>query len=194
MVAPMAVLAAICVAVGLAPGAVLAPLRSAAAAWARVEPALLEPAVARAGAAAARVTWVAAFLLAAAAGLAVLRRRRLAAHAPAAAVPTWGCGFAAPTARMQYTGSSFAALLVSRFGWVVRPRVHGTAPSGPFPAASAFHGEVPDPVLDLALRPLARAFLWVAIRARVLYLRRIQFQILLVLATLVAVLAWGFVW
>ncbi|HUL60374.1 MAG TPA: proton-conducting transporter membrane subunit, partial [Anaeromyxobacteraceae bacterium] len=194
MVAPMAILAAVCVAIGLAPGAVLAPLRNAAAAWARVDPALLEGATARAAAAAARVSLVAAVLLLAAGALLLLRRRRLAAHAAPAAVATWGCGFAAPTPRMQYTGSSFAALLVSRFGWVVRPRVHGAPPAGTFPSAAGFHADVPDTVLDLLLLPAARAYHWAAIQARLLYLRRIQFQILLILATLLAVLAWGFVW
>jgi len=194
MVAPMAVLAAACAVIGLAPGAVLTPLRNAAAAWARVDPALLEEATARAASGAARVSLAAALLLLAAAGLALLRRRRLAAHPAPAAVATWGCGFAAPTPRIQYTGSSFAALLVSRFGWVVRPRVHGTPPTGTFPAAAAFHADVPDAVLDVVLLPAARAYRWAATQVRGLYRRRVQFQILLILATLLAALAWGFVW
>jgi len=53
---------------------------------------------------------------------------------------------------------------------------------------------VPDTVLDLGLLPAARAYGRLATRARLLYLRRIQFQMLLVLVTLVAFLAWGFVW
>jgi len=48
-------------------------------------------------------------------------------------------------------------------------------------------------VLDLFLVPVARAYAWVAVSARLLYLRRIQFQMLLVLTALVALLAWGFV-
>jgi hypothetical protein len=55
------------------------------------------------------------------------------------------------------------------------------------------HTEVPDAVLDLGLLPAARGYAWAALRVRLLYLRRIQFQILLVLATLLAVLAWGLV-
>jgi hypothetical protein len=57
-----------------------------------------------------------------------------------------------------------------------------------------FHTEVPDTVLDLGLLPAARAYAWLATRARLLSLRRIQFQMLLVLLTLLAVLAWGFFW
>jgi hypothetical protein len=194
MLAPMALLAALCVAIGLLPSAVLPPLGAAAAAWARVDPALLAGASARAASGAAGVGAVAAALLVLAAGVALLRRRRLAAHAAPSPVETWGCGFAAPTARMQYTGSSFAELLLRRFSWVVLVRAETTAPEGPFPPAGRFRTEVPDTVLDLVLAPVARAYAWVALRARLLYLRRIQFQMLLVLATLLAMLAWGFVW
>ena len=95
---------------------------------------------------------------------------------------------------MQYTGSSFAELLVRRFSWAIFPR--GSVPrlEGPFPAEARFHTVVPDTVLDLGLAPAARGFRWLATRAHLLYLRRIQFQVLLLLATLVAALAWGFVW
>ena len=61
---------------------------------------------------------------------------------------TWGCGYAAPTPRMQYTSSSFAQMLVDLFGL-------GAAPANPsaghlplFPQQARFHSEVPDPVLD----------------------------------------------
>ena len=37
---------------------------------------------------------------------------------------TWGCGYLAPTPRMQYTSSSFAQMLVGMFAWVLRPRTH----------------------------------------------------------------------
>ena len=77
-------------------------------------------------------------------------------------------------------------------------RIRGGAPrlSGPFPRPGehAFHTEVPDSVLDLALLPAARGWAWVATSVRGLYLRRIQFQMLLVVLTLLAVLAWGFAW
>ena len=191
MLAPMAALAAACAAIGLLPAALVSPLARAAGAWARLRPALLEPAAERAAGGALRVSAIAAALLALAAGL-VLLRRRLARGRQEEAAETWGCGFAAPTARIQYTGSSFAELLLARFSWVVRP--HGERPrlEGPFPARAAFRTHVPDAVLDLALVPAARGIRWLATGARLVNLRRIHFQALLVLATLVAMLAWGF--
>jgi hypothetical protein len=150
------------------------------------------------------VSLVAAALVAVA-GVAALARRRLLARAAAASSPpaaaaaggveTWGCGFAAPTARMQYSGSSFAELLLQRFSWTMFTRRTAPRLEGPFPRAGArFASEVPDTVLDLALLPAARGWAWVATQARLLYLRRVQFQMLLVLLTLIAVLAWGFAW
>lgn len=195
MLAPMGALAAVCLAIGLAPQAVVPALARAAAAWARLDPAPLRASAEAAAASASRVSLVAVVLLLLAAAVWALRGRRLAAAPLAAPVETWSCGFAAPTARIQYTGSSFAELLLQRFSWAVRPRAARPRIEGPFPAGAAFHSSVPDPVLDLGLVPAARAYEWVATGARRLYLRRlIQFQMLLIVVTLVAVLAWGFVW
>lgn len=197
MLAPMVALAGCCAAIGLLPFAVVSPLRRAAAAWSRLDASLLEPAAARAGSGATRVALAALALLLLAAAVAAFRRRRLAATLrPAAApalVPTWGCGFAAPTPRMQYTGSSFAELLLRTFSWTIFPRVTRPRLEGPFPGEGVFRTHVPDTVLDLLLLPAVRAYGWLATYTRLLYLRRMQVQILLVLATLVAALVWGFV-
>jgi formate hydrogenlyase subunit 3/multisubunit Na+/H+ antiporter MnhD subunit len=193
MLAAMAVLAAACVAIGLLPFAVVPALARGAAAWSRLPAAALAAPAAEAAASAGRVSLVAAALLLAAGAIWLVRRRRLAARV-AAPVETWSCGFAAPTARIQYTGSSFAEMLVRRFGWAILPRRVGKRVEGTFPAEASFRTDVPDAVLDLGLVPAARAYEWFATRARLLFLRRIQFQMLLVLATLVAVLAWGFLW
>ena len=61
---------------------------------------------------------------------------------------TWGCGYAAPTARIQYTSSSFAQMLVGLFAWALRPQVHRPAEMPLFPEKTAFHSHVPDTVLD----------------------------------------------
>jgi len=194
MLVPMGFLASACLAIGLAPPAVLPPLARAAAAWSRLDPAALAGPAARAGEGAWGVSLVAAALAAAAGVLVALRRRRLAT-APRAApdrVPTWGCGFAAPTARMQYTASSFADLLVSRFSWAIFRREAAPRIDGPFPGPSELRTEVPDTVLDLVLLPIARAYGRLATRARLLFLQRVQFQMLLVLLTLVAMLVLAF--
>jgi hydrogenase-4 component B len=127
----MALHAAGCVALGLAPSLglawVAAPTRlflppghdPLAPAQAVVDPA-------------ARLTLL---LVAVAGGLAVARR--LLVGAPATHV-TWGCGYAAPTARMQYTGASFSDQFAGLFGWVLRflRRDRLPARDDPFPRGS----------------------------------------------------------
>ena len=194
MLVPMALLAAACVAIGLAPAAALPPLARAASDWSRLAPGLLAGPAAGAAASAARVTLAAAALLAVAGALWARRRRRRGARPAAAPVETWSCGFSAASPRVQYTGSSFAELLVARFSWTVPVHREGELPHGIFPGPSSHRTHVPDPVLDEALVPAARAWGWLSGRARLLNVRRVQLQMLLVLATLVATLTWGFVW
>ena len=49
---------------------------------------------------------------------------------------TWGCGYGAPTARMQYTGASFSAQLAA-IAYAVLPHLRREKlPRGPFPEGS----------------------------------------------------------
>ncbi len=69
---------------------------------------------------------------------------------------TWDCGYARPTARMEYTASSFGQSLVGLLSFILWPTRHGPKIKGSFPAAAKFRSELPDPILDRALRPLFR--------------------------------------
>jgi len=189
MLLPMAALALACAAIGLAPSLLLPPLARAAAAWAGLPPAALAGPAAEAGRSATLVSGAALALLLAAAALWLFRRRRLPGPMPTA--ETWGCGYASPTARMQYTASSFAASLVRGFGWAVRSRVRLSPPRGLFPAQASFATEVADPVLDGVLLPAAGAGERWLVRLRAAYPGRIQFHAVLILLTLVATLVWS---
>jgi hydrogenase-4 component B len=185
MTAPMAALALGCAFIGVGSPLVAPLLDRAAAAWAGAglpATASLAPLTA--------VTRAAGLLLALVAvigGWLALRTR----GAPAA-VGTWDCGYAAPTARMQYTASSFAGSLVAMFAWALRPRAHrpDVGATDLFPRPQSLHTEVPDVVLDGVLVPAARAiarglrwFRWVqrgSVHAYLLY----------ILATLVWLLVW----
>ncbi len=74
---------------------------------------------------------------------------------------TWGCGYAAPTPRMQYTSSSFAQMLVGtvRLG---APPAHARARATCRCSRRRprFHSEVPDTVLDEAVLPAFRFGAW----------------------------------
>ena len=68
---------------------------------------------------------------------------------------TWDCGYAAPTARMQYTAGSFAALVVGWFGWVLQPERRLHWPRGPLPRQADFAERIPETVLEKVIGPVA---------------------------------------
>jgi NADH:ubiquinone oxidoreductase subunit 5 (subunit L)/multisubunit Na+/H+ antiporter MnhA subunit len=160
MLAAMAVLALACFAIGLAPQLAVGLLEGAVRGF---DPALAGAAPRLADAAPfGAVSLAAALLLAALAGLAAWalgRRRR-----PALRTVTWDCGYAAPSARMQYTSASFADGLVALFRWALWPVVDAPRLARePFPGPARLHSELPDPVLDRVTLPAAR---WLADASR----------------------------
>lgn len=149
----MAVLAVLCGLIGLMPF-VLSPFLEVVASW--------HPLVKNAQLSLvdhAPLVWVsimAAVLFGLLALAALLYSYRLRS-APQGQSETWGCGYLAPTPRMQYTASSFASSIVSILSPVLRPRSHRPEISGLAPAPSHFGSHVPEVVLDLLLLPILRS-------------------------------------
>ena len=187
MLAPLAVLAAGCFFIGLAPGLAAPLLQQGIAAWAPAE-AAAAPGLADL----APLGWLSVLggllvvFVAAAAILLAWRLRR----GKVGSVPTWDCGYAAPSPRMQYTASSFAEMLVGLFAQLLRPRVQAPQDLPLFPRAAHFHSEVPDAVLDEAVLPAfhgtARLLAWLRAREP----GSIQVYLLYVFACLLALLLW----
>jgi hydrogenase-4 component B len=151
---PMGVLVFACALLGFAPRAVAPLFDRAAAVWAPEAAPHLVPL-----AAVTSLGWIgvsAALLVATTATLAWILRARVRA-APSGAALTWDCGYAVPSARMQYTASSFADTIVAFFGRVLRSASHAPALHGPFPTASTFESHVDDAVLDRLLLPATRS-------------------------------------
>ena len=71
-------------------------------------------------------------------------------------VGTWDCGYARPTARIQYTGSSFGQMLVDLFAFVLWPKTDRPAIGKLFPESAHFKRTVPDTILDRLILPLFR--------------------------------------
>ena len=188
MLASMAALAAACFGIGLFPAAWLPALVRAAGDWSHLPAAALAGPAGEAAGSAWRVSLVALLLLGLAGLLVAWRRGRLGRVQPAA--PTWGCGFATPTARMQYTGSSLAEQLVVRFGWFFFPRIQVEPPAGLFPRRASFGSHVPDTVLDLAILPTLDSGVRGADRLRAQFGGRVQSKVLLVLLGILGLLAW----
>jgi hydrogenase-4 component B len=115
----------------------------------------------------------------------------LGATRRAATALTWDCGYAEPTARMQYTASSIARGLVGFFSWAMPPVIHAPLPFSLFPSAARFESHVPDTVLDRALLPVLCRVRWVLGFARYFQHGRMQFYLVYLGVTLVVLLAWS---
>jgi hydrogenase-4 component B len=186
MLATMFVLAGLCVVIGVASPIVAPALDHAIAAWAPDLAHRLGQTSDLAPLLQLALVYVPLLALTALAAVWLGRRIR---RAPAP-VGTWDCGYAAPSARMQYSSSSFAQMLVGTFAWALRPNVKRPRIEGPFPAGDSFHTDVPDTVLDRWLVPAtSRAQ---AQRRWVLWMQRghVHAYLMLILGTLVLLLLW----
>jgi hydrogenase-4 component B len=173
MLLPMVLLSAACVAIGLAPAYVWTPLARAIAAWA---PAWVGPAPASLAALGVfHIGLVAVGLLMSVVLWRVVIRETLQR------APTWDCGYARPTPRMQYTAGSFAATITAWFAWILRPQRHVDAPSKRFPAHASFEEHTPETVLEHVVQPGGLLVLRVAGAARRLQHGRIQAYVLYIL-------------
>lgn len=101
---------------------------------------------------------------------------------------TWGCGYAAPTARMQYTTSGLSQMLVVLFGWALLPRRKQVRVEGYFPAGASYATEIDDPVLDDAVLPASRRLANLMSWFRWIQQGSIQAYLLYILLTLVVLL------
>jgi hydrogenase-4 component B len=187
MVAPMGTLVACCFLIGLAPIVVVPMIGKAISAW--------DPSLTNAGtrlmalAPLNRIMIMEALLTAALAVVGTLLWLRLRKSTVETGL-TWGCGYVAPTSRMQYTSSSFAQMLVDLFGWALRPRTHRAESTVLFPEKTDFHSEVPDAVLDDAVLPLFRFGGWLFSWFRVLQQGSIQTYLLYIFVALIVLLLW----
>jgi formate hydrogenlyase subunit 3/multisubunit Na+/H+ antiporter MnhD subunit len=121
--------------------------------------------------------------------LALLRERLLSGREVGEGL-TWDCGYAAPTARMQYTASSFAEPLTTFFGPLLRVRERAHGPEGFFPAAATFETETPGLFRERVYKPLFEAGLRLALKLRWVQHGRIQLYVLYIALTLLALLVW----
>jgi formate hydrogenlyase subunit 3/multisubunit Na+/H+ antiporter MnhD subunit len=137
------------------------------------------------------VVKVTASLLVVAALLALVRRQLLRGREVTAS-GTWGCGFSAPDASMQYTGSSFAQPLVDLVGPLLRARKHIVRPVGLFAYAALLWTESPDMNRELIYAPAFRGVYNVILRLRWLQHGRLHLYVLYVAITIVFLLFWSF--
>lgn len=110
---------------------------------------------------------------------------------PVGQEPTWGCGYLAPTPRMQYTGTSFSEMLVNLLGAAVAPKRRKPHLGRIIPGAGArFHYTVNEALLNQVLTPVflgvGQAFSYL----RMVQHGRLHLYVLYIVATLFVLMLW----
>jgi len=184
MLLPMVILAGACAVMGVWPGAWTSFIERAVAVWnpqPAAAPGLAEMVPIHAAGLVAGSLLAVALVVAAIVWACRWRR-------PWASAGTWDCGYARPTERMQYTGTSFSQMLVDLFGWALWPRRWLPSLRTLFPGPTSFASEVPDPVLDRTLLPGFRLAERLSALARPMQLGAVQLYLLYILLVLVVLL------
>ena len=186
---PMLILAAGCVLIGLFAPVVVGSLQAVLENLTHLQPAAVSENLA---AVASPLAWVVigtvAFLLLLLA-LILLRRGLLAGRRVETSV-TWGCGYAQPTARMQYTASSFAQPLMDLFRPLLGTKKKISPPRGFFPEEAALKTVTPDISHEEVYRPVfGRINEWLS-QLRWVQHGKVQLYVLYIAVTLIVLLIW----
>jgi len=104
---------------------------------------------------------------------------------------TWDCGYAAPTARMQYTASSFAQPIIDLFQFFIRTKKKIIISDSYFPTAASFESHTPDISREGIYNPIFKAIESFFGRMQVMQEGRIHIYVLYVVVTLLILLFWN---
>jgi len=187
--APLYFLAAVAaLAAACSPG-LLALAGQAALDFPGLDPAPARAALAMAGGVLWSVLAISACLLGFVAAFLLLRSRLLAANG-LRRQPTWGCGYAAPTARIQYGSGSFVEPTAKILGLPMGLSRRLDMDAGYFPARGALAVASPDRIKLRLFTPLFEAVGRACDALKVVQHGRVHLYILYVLATVILLLAW----
>jgi NADH:ubiquinone oxidoreductase subunit 5 (subunit L)/multisubunit Na+/H+ antiporter MnhA subunit len=104
---------------------------------------------------------------------------------------TWGCGYAQPTARMQYTGQSFAELMTEQLlPHSLGPDKRHAVVRGIFPERAAFTTESNDPFCRRIYEPFFDRWARRCARLRILQQGQINLYLSYIVLTVIVALAW----
>ena len=187
MLIPMVALAAGCVCIGIFPMMASRLLEHTASTWAML------PGPTVTIAATAPLEWITAMgltlvMLVIMAALAVKALPRINVISK---VGTWDCGYAKPSGRMQYTGTSLGQSLVTLFSFVLWPKMYWPSVRGAFPATARFASLVPDTILDRLVLPVFSFAGRHLPSLRVLQQGQTHLYVLYILIIVIILLVWG---
>lgn len=178
MRSPMLLLAASCVAIGLAPSlfwpAIMRVLDAWQPEWIHPTP---PPSLGTLG-----VVQIAIAAMTITAALVAWRSVRKTLRRS----PTWDCGYSAPAPRMQYTAGSFAGIITEWFAWALQPVRHVETSELTFRSTGRVEQHTPETVLENIVEPIGRLVLRVSDAFRRLQHGRLQAYLLYLLAGIAA--------
>lgn len=186
---PLMILAAACVAAGLGAPCLLAGLSPAVAAALARAPGAADAALHSGLAGLSSLVWAVLFFLVLLSALVALRSRLFAGRGVHSA-ETWGCGYARPTTRMQYTATAFARPLTLLFQPMLRTQSHTARPEGVNPVTASLSTETADLGREWIYAPAFRGIATALGRLRWLQHGNLQLYLLYVLAALLVLLVW----
>ncbi len=105
-------------------------------------------------------------------------------------VITWGCGYAKPEPRMQYTASSFAQPIVGFFKGILRTKRQTAKIAEYFPENPSFNTQTPDLFSEVLFRPIIKMLHKSVEKLTLIQHGRLQIYILYILITLIALFIW----
>jgi hydrogenase-4 component B len=122
----------------------------------------------------------------------ILLRRGLLAGRRVETSVTWGCGYAQPTPRMQYTASSFAQPLMDLFRPLLGTKKEVVPPRGYFPVEATLKTVTLDISREEMYRPMFRRVNEWLSQLRWLQHGKVQLYVLYIAVTLIVLLVWTF--
>ncbi len=124
--------------------------------------------------------------------LLILMRKIRSKKQPNAENLTWDCGFAEPTARMQYTATAFIQPLADLFNGVLHQKKSIVPVQGYFPKDAKFTTETPDGGSRWLWEPLFKAASFVSDKVKRLQSGFLHIYILIMVLAILLMLGWSF--
>ncbi len=103
---------------------------------------------------------------------------------------TWDCGYAKPTAKMQYTSSSFVSPVIELFHPFLGTSRKLKQPQGFFPREASFSTDTPDFYREKIYQPIFSAIESILARFRFLQHGRLNLYILCIVVALLLMFVW----
>lgn len=122
--------------------------------------------------------------------LLLILRRKLPRGTQESITGTWDCGYAEPTAKMQYTASSYAQPLNELFKPILGTKEHGSKVKGYFPVQADFHSETPDAAKEKLFAPVFKLVSRIISPIRMVQHGNLNGYLLYIAITLVVLLIW----